>query len=246
MARGRRAKSLLVEALRGLRRAPVRPTGTYTEWGWPPAPGGYPAFEWDLTPETDPSPDGYFWSHQFWLVGGEAGYAGLQTQGSEPTGKIAIFSIWQAVAAEGPSYAAPFGGEGSGYTVRIPYEWEVGSTYRLSVAAAGDGRWAARVSDTAGRPERLIGLIQVPEGWGRLRDVSIIWTERYSGPLSSCADIGHAAAVFSVPTAGDAGTAPVRHRNYLGQPPGCPGSWVTDVPGGVRHVMGGRGRAPGG
>ena len=81
----------------------VRITGTYTDWRWPDAPDGYTSFEWELTPRTDPSPDGYFWSHQFWLVGGEAGYVGLQTLGSEPTGKIAIFSIWDAVTADGPA-----------------------------------------------------------------------------------------------------------------------------------------------
>src|SRR4029079_4405488 len=82
----------------------IRIIGTYTDWRWPPAPDGYASFEWELTPRTDPSPDGYFWSHQFWLVGGEAGYVGLQTEGSEPTGKIAIFSIWDAVTADGPVY----------------------------------------------------------------------------------------------------------------------------------------------
>src|SRR3954447_23606340 len=90
---------------------PVRTTGTYTDWWWPPAPDGYQSFEWTVTPENDPTPDGYFWSHQFWLQGGEAGYCGIQTVGTEPTGKIAIFSIWQAVGAEGPVYAQPFGGE---------------------------------------------------------------------------------------------------------------------------------------
>src|SRR2546430_17704647 len=113
--------------MRFRRRAPVRPTGTYTQWDWPPAPEGYRAFIWDLGPQTDPSPDGYFWSHQFWLVGGEAGYAGLQTSGSEPTGKIAIFSVWEALGGEGPDYAAPFSGEGSGFSVRIPFEWRGGA-----------------------------------------------------------------------------------------------------------------------
>ena len=224
----------------------MRPTGTYTQWNWPPAPDGYRAFTWDLTPRTDPSPDGYFWSHQFWLVGGEAGYAGLQTCGSEPTGKIAIFSVWKAVSAEGRSYAAPFSGEGSGFSVRIPYEWQVGSTYRLSIDAAGDSGWEARVGEKGGGPDLLIGHIQVPAPWGGLRDASVMWTERYSGPLSSCAQIGYASALFSAPAAGDGGIVPLSHSNYLGQPPGCPGSSVTDVPGGVQHVMGGRGRPPGG
>src|SRR6185503_16407095 len=134
----------------------IRIIGTYTDWRWPSAPNGYTSFEWELTPRTDPSPDGYFWSHQFWLVGGEAGYVGLQTQGSEPTGKIAIFSIWNAESACGPAYVSRFDGEGEGYSVRIPFEWKVGSTYELSVAAADAGGWEAFVD------ARLIGRIEVP------------------------------------------------------------------------------------
>ena len=85
------------------------------------------------------------------LIGGEAAYFGLQTRGSDPTGKIAIFSVWRAIDAEGPEFAAPFGGEGSGMTARIRYEWVPGRRERLAVRADGDGWWRAepgnRVSD---------------------------------------------------------------------------------------------------
>jgi hypothetical protein len=129
--------------------------------------------------------------------------------------------------------------------VRIPFRWRVGSTYRLSVAAAGDAVWEARVAEVGG-PDHLIGRIQVAPGWGRLRDASVMWTERYAGPLSSCADIGYASALFSTPTADGGTVAPVSHRNYLGPPPGCRGSAVADVADGVVHVMGERGRPPDG
>ncbi|HET9444013.1 MAG TPA: hypothetical protein VFO65_11860 [Acidimicrobiales bacterium] len=219
------------------RRPRLWPTGTYTDWRWPPAPRGYRRFEWRLTPETDPTPDGYFWSHQFGIVGGQAGYAGLQTLGSEPTGKIAIFSVWQAEDAEGPEMAGPFGGEGTGFTARIAYRWQPGATYRLVVASPAPGTWEARVADEAAGEERLVGRIRVPAAWGGLRDASVMWTERYSGPLAGCADIRHASAVFSTPSADD-GVAPLGRHNHLWQPPGCPGSAVQDVPGGVRQVMG--------
>ena len=211
----------------------VRITGTYTDWHWPAAPSGYTSFEWELTPRTDPTPDGYFWSHQFWLVGGEAGYVGLQTLGSEPTGKIAIFSIWDAVGADGPVYVARFTGEGEGYSVRIPFEWEVGATYELRVVAAGPNRWEAFVG------AHLIGRIEVPAGWHGLRDVSIMWTERYAGPLSSCADLALSIARFGVPSADGGAVAPARRHHHLADPPGCPGSAVGDAPDGVVHVVGG-------
>jgi len=211
----------------------VRITGTYTDWRWPDAPNGYASFEWELTPRTDPSPDGYFWSHQFWLVGGEAGYVGLQTLGSEPTGKIAIFSIWDAVTADGPVYVSRFDGEGVGYSVRVPFDWEVGSTYELRVAAAGPHLWEAFVG------ARLIGRIEVPARWRGLRDVSIMWTERYAGPVSSCDDIALSVARFGVPSADGGAVAPAGRRHHLSEPLGCPGSAVGDAPDGVVQVMGG-------
>jgi hypothetical protein len=234
----------------------VWPTGTYTDWRWPAAPRGYTRFDWELCPQTDPSPVGYFWSHQFWLVGGEAGYVGLQTQGSEPTGKIAIFSIWQATGANGPSYVAPFSGEGSGFSVRIPFEWRVGEVCRLAVGVAEDpgadgvsgvagdpgaggrGRWTAWVAHEGESTPQMIGTVTVPGRWGGLRDQSVMWTERYAGVLASCVDLGHAVARFSTPVADGGLVRPVAHHNHLGVPPGCPGSSVIDGPDGVVHVMG--------
>jgi hypothetical protein len=205
--------------------------------------------EWTVTPETDPTPDGYFWSHQVAIIGGEAAYAGLQTLGSEPTGKIAIFSVWNAVGAEGPVYAAPFGGEGEGWSVRIPFPWSIGTRYAFRIAHVRDdnrdsddnGTWEARVDGVE------IGRIFVPRHWRGLAGTSVMWTERYTGSLQRCADIRHAMATFGTPFGTPSGTPaadsravhPTAHRNHLGEPPGCPGSSVVDVDGGVRHEMGG-------
>jgi hypothetical protein len=212
-------------------RQPVAPVGTYTTWWWPPAPSGFTRLAWDLEPRTDPSPVGYFWSHQVAFVGGQAAYFGLQTNGSAPTGKIAIFSVWGALAADGPEHAGPFGGEGSGMTVRIRHEWVPGRPERLSLAAEGDGWWRAEVS---GRP---VGRVRVDPAWGGIAPQTVMWTERYAPPLRRCADLGHAVALFGEPLA-DADVRPLGHRNHLAPNPGCPGSSVTDVPGGVLHVMG--------
>jgi hypothetical protein len=186
---------------------------------------------WELEPRSDPSPVGYFWSHQVGLVGGEGGYLGLQTEGSEPTGKIAIFSVWGAIDADGPEYAAPFGGEGTGMTVRIRYEWAVGRRERLAVRAEGDGWWRAEVD---GRP---VGRIRVHSRWGGLSPTSIMWTERYAPELRACADLGHSVAWFGTPMA-DAGIRPLGHSNFLADHRGCPGSSVHDSDDGVLQVMG--------
>ena len=67
--------------------------------------------------------------------------------------------------------------------------------------------------------------------------MSIMWTERYTPPLRTCAEMGHAVAWFSEPL-GDGGVAPLRHHNHLATVRGCPGSSVRDVDGGVLQVMG--------
>jgi hypothetical protein len=213
------------------RRVPAEPVGTYTTWWWPETPSGYRELRWALEPRTDPSPVGYFWSHQVGFVGGEGAYVGLQTAGSEPTGKIAIFSVWDAVDAEGPEYAAPFAGEGTGMSVRIRYPWVPGRREDLGLRADGDGWWRAEVGD------RLIGRIRVDGARRGLASTSIMWTERYMPPLRACADMGHAVAWFGTPSA-DGGVAPHGHRNHLGTHRGCPGSSVRDAVGGVLQVMG--------
>jgi hypothetical protein len=213
------------------RRAPAVPVGTYTTWSWPPTRTGYDGFRWTLQPRTDPTPVGYFWSHQVALVGGEAAYVGLQTMGAEPTGKIAIFSVWGAIDADGPEHAAPFGGEGTGMTVRIRYAWVPGRHERLGLWADGGGWWRAEVDG------RVIGRIRVDPAWGGLAAGSIMWTERYAPPLHTCAELGHAVAWFGTPSA-DGGVAPRGHRNHLSVHRGCAGSSVRDLDGGVLQVMG--------
>lgn len=210
---------------------PIVPVGTYTQWSWPPTRSGYGEMIWDLEPRTDPSPVGYFWSHQVGWVGGEGGYLGLQTMGSEPTGKIAIFSIWGAIDADSPEYAAPFSGEGTGMTVRIRYPWAPGRRERLHIRGLGDGWWGAEVGS------RPIGRIRVDAAWGDLAPTSIMWTERYAPPPRACADLGHAVAWFASPTAGG-DVSPVGHRNFLADHRGCPGSSVYDSDGGVVQIMG--------
>ena len=213
------------------RRPPAVPVGTYTQWWWPPRDAGYDEMRWELEPRSDPSPVGYFWSHQVGLVRGDGGYLGLQTEGSDPTGKIAIFSVWGAIDADGPEYVAPFSGEGSGMTVRIRYQWTPGRREHLAIRSEGGSWWRAEVGG------RLIGRIRVEPRWAGLAPTSIMWTERYAPPLLSCADMGHAVAWFGTPTA-DGGVVPRGHRNFLADHRGCQGSAVYDSDDGVVQVMG--------
>lgn len=229
------------------------PTGTYTDWNWPEVPqasdgtSGYRSFEHELTPEVDPGPSvGYFWSHQVAFVGGEIGYFGLQTLGERPhasTGKVAIFSIWNALGARGPGIAQPFGGEGVGFQTLVPFAWKAGHAYRMQLARTGASRqgteWTARVGEASSGRLNVIGVITVPRAWGGLSSSSVMWSERYTGPdIHTCADVGYSRALFHEPRANDGTVRPLSHRNYLSDPVNCPNSRVSDAGTGARQEMG--------
>ena len=228
-------------------RRPASPRGTYTEWRWPPSTSfartllaGYKSFEHVLVPEVDPGPDSmFFWAHQFRLIGGEGGYLGLQTKGNRADGslgKMAIFSIWDAVEAAGPG-TIRFSGEGEGWSCRIPYMWQPGRAYALKVSAIGGGWWEAKVRDEATGVISQIGGIRVPEHWRNLDSWSVMWTEYYGPPLERCSDLAYSSVVFGTPLANDGEVKPAGSHSHLGDGT-CEISDVQAVADGVRHQMG--------
>lgn len=223
------------------------PCGTYTEWRWPPSTSyartlqaGYKSFEHVVVPEIDPGPDStYFWAHQFRFIGGEGGYIGLQTKGNRADGslgKMAIFSIWDAEQAEGPG-TIRFSGEGTGWSCRIPYLWEPGRAYGLRVHTPGGGWWAAAVRDEATGEVSELGGIRVPSAWRQLDSWSVMWTEYYGPPLTSCSDLAHSSVVFGTPTAENGAVRPAGSHSHFGEGT-CETSKIDVVPDGVRHQMG--------
>ncbi|MDQ4089056.1 MAG: hypothetical protein M3163_01945 [Actinomycetota bacterium] len=149
---------------------------------------------------------------------------------------MAIFSIWDAVSAEGAA-TGRFGGEGEGWSCRVPYLWEPGRGYGLRVWTVEPGWWAASVRDEVTAVETEIGFIQVPRQWRQLDTWSVMWTEYYGGPLSRCTDLPHSKVVFSIPTAQEGTVEPERSVSRLGDGT-CDSSRTEPVPGGVRHEMG--------
>jgi hypothetical protein len=235
-----------VPAFKKMRR-PATPRGTYTEWRWPPSTSfartllaGYKSFEHVLVPEVDPGPDSmFFWAHQFRLIGGEGGYLGLQTKGNRvdgSLGKMAIFSIWDAVEAAGPG-TTRFSGEGEGWSCRIPYMWQPGRAYALKVSAIGGGWWEAKVRDETTGVISQIGGIRVPEHWRNLDSWSIMWTEYYGPQLERCSDLAYSSVVFGTPLANDGEVKPAGSHSHLGDGT-CEISDVQPVAQGVRHQMG--------
>ncbi|MFZ4599148.1 MAG: DUF3472 domain-containing protein [Terrimicrobiaceae bacterium] len=229
------------------------PTGAYTEWIWPESPAsangkrGYTDFEHRVTPEVDPGSDvGYFWSHQVEIVNGATAYFGLQTLGRRPDGsegKVAIFSIWDALSARGPGLAQPFDGEGEGYQTLIPFDWKAGRTYRMRMFLSGSSRqgtdWTATVREDPNGREKVIGTITVPKKWHRLGNWSVMWSERYTGPeVLRCNDVGYSRVRFGEPSANRGTVTPEQHRNYITDPANCPNSRVRDVGRGSIQEMG--------
>jgi hypothetical protein len=149
---------------------------------------------------------------------------------------MAIFSIWDAVSAEGAA-TGRFGGEGEGWSCRVPYLWEAGRGYRLRVWTVEPGWWAAWVRDEVTDVETEIGFIRVPGDWRQLDTWSVMWTEYYGGPLASCSDLPHSKVVFGTPTADDGAVEPERTVNRLGDGT-CDSSAIEHVRSGVRHEMG--------
>ena len=147
-----------------------------------------------------------FWA-QFWRWTGQdvGGYVGLQTDGNRfdgSTGETAIFSLWDASDAKGPS-CGTFGGEGVGYSCRLAYPIKTKHSYRLRVERGRpteQGQWwrAAIKNMTSGRT-RTIGSIRVASGF-TLMGEPMNFSE-YFGPAVPCDEVPVSVALWSAPGA---------------------------------------------
>ncbi len=223
-----------------------------TYWYWPSNPSGYTEMSTDITPIVDGSPDGYYFSSYYWFSGdypATGGYLGLQTEGTQPTGKIAIFSIWGATSSSGPGYNGSGTESGEAYyTSRINYPWVINNTYKLSInlssQSGGSETWSATIDDLTTNTFNLIGNIVVPSSRGNLYDISNTFHERYSGATTSCSDMQESEVEFTNLTASNGSISPTSHYNT--QPStGCNGDYATkDIPGGIETIIGGQFSSP--
>lgn len=148
-----------------------------------------------------PDSSSYFWAQQFFANStiDHGGYFGIQTGGvigNQNVGKMLIFSIWNADQAEaGPGATAqPFGGEGVGYSVRLPMQWMEGVPYRFRLEKDGPLWWRLTVSAAGGAPA-LIGRIRITQDVP-LRLSFATFTEFFRD-LGSCTDLPYARARFA-------------------------------------------------
>ena len=175
-----------------------------------------------------------FWAHYWtWMGSDQGGYLGLQTDGNRfdgTTGETAIFSLWNADSARGPG-CGTFGGEGEGYSCRIPFRIRTDKTYRLSVRRVAPDEtgqwWAASVRDLTAGKTHAIGRIRVALT-ARLIAAPMNFSE-YFGPAVDCNEVPVSVALWSSPEANRLAKGGFRYDSTRGTSArgACTGGGVT-------------------
>jgi hypothetical protein len=152
------------------------------------------------------SPKMYWEAGWRWDNVPDGGYGGIQSKGILADGTIsdlAIFSIWNglgAIPGTGAGCTA-FGGEGIGYSCRIPITLIAGNKYEISFGvdtARGPQWWIATISDLTKGTKSVIGSIETNSRIAKASN----WNNfiEYWGQSVPCDAVGAASAKFYVPT----------------------------------------------
>ncbi len=182
---------------------------------WPEAAQGYQSLDFGIEITRDPGKGSFhYWAHQFYFIGGDGGYAGLQTDGQGGIGKALNLAIWKALSGTplGAAQCKPFDHEGDGVQCWLPFEWKQGVAYRIRIAFDGNQYWKASILDLSSRIETPVARIRVPEKWGALQNASSEFLENYAqggDTLPSCAAIAPNAAIFRKTTANFGSISPM-------------------------------------
>ena len=151
------------------------------------------------------SPQMYWSSAWHWANAPDGGYGGIQTLGHLGNNvfvDIATFSIWNAkegIPGEGAN-CLPFGGEGDGYSCRLPMDLVADNTYTITYSvdkSRGLDWWKATITDKKKSETRLIGTIHAPKRKLASQD----WYNfiEYWGEPVPCDSVGAATARFYTP-----------------------------------------------
>lgn len=207
---------------------------------------GYESISSDITVEVDPGETAhYYYSTGLWSARaiGDFGskftvnsgnsvkgamYGGIQTNGSrygtdqlgqKRMGKMAIFSIWDSpggIAAE-DGWITRFGGEGTGYSVRITYDWQEGVTYKLRFYLEGTEEdlnvWSASLTDLETEKTTLIGSLYLPIPFGNLRTPKT-FHERYEGSSKTIGQIEPSVVSFKNVCTNDGGVKALDTKTF--------------------------------
>lgn len=159
----------------------------------------------------DPGPRTFRFFSQQLSIGPFSAYMGLQTDMNFPngSGKGAIFSVWNATGGtpgSPGSWCQSFGGEGVGFSCRIPYAWSAGNTYRLRIWQITSNSWAAFVMNMTTGAEVRLGTISIPTSKNpKLSGGITTFTEYYGGDFAACNDLKLSQVTWGMPV-GNNGT----------------------------------------
>jgi hypothetical protein len=151
------------------------------------------------------SPKMYWEAGWRWDNVPDGGYGGIQSKGilaDRTISDLAIFSIWNGLGAIPGAGAGctPFGGEGVGYSCRIPITLIAGNKYEISFGvdvARGPQWWIATISDLTKGTKSVIGSIETNSRIAKASN----WNNfiEYWGQAVPCDEVGAASAKFYVP-----------------------------------------------
>jgi hypothetical protein len=211
-----------------------------TSWSGLNDISGYSNISVDITPQVWASGnDGYYYSNNAVFTNNTNIYGGLQTNGFDGSrwiGKMAIFSIWDVSSgiAEPSGTGTPFGGEGTGYSVRIPFNWQTGTSYRFNMyieqdSSSGNRLWAASVTNLSNGSVSRIGRIYAPVNFGKIHN-PVTFHERYSANPNNCNEILPSQVSFTNMTANNGSVRSTGWDHYVVKSiPECPGIvWLSE------------------
>lgn len=174
-----------------------------TDARWPAAAAGYDRMTfYDQVVQDGGARSNYYWANQFWFVGGDGGYIGLQNRAGQ---HWLNFSIWLASGWDPASRAAcnHFSHEGSGVQCQLKWDWKTGHKYKVEVARASN-RVTGTVTDLMTGDSVAVATILIPTGWSGFKNTTVSFVEEYSqgdNQLASCSAIGAQSSVFHLPVA---------------------------------------------
>jgi hypothetical protein len=159
-----------------LRSTPVGPKGGAPHVGWKyegTLPPGYDAIRATISPQSYAAgaENKIYWAFDSVFQDGQTYYTGLQPNGQY--GKTALFSVFGPEAYPRTPYCKSGADNGPGTSCHIPYDWQLGREYELTVALVdGDAQWMTwegAVFDLTTGERTLIGDITVAASRGLLK-----------------------------------------------------------------------------
>lgn len=174
-----------------------------TDARWPAASAGYDRMTfYDQVDRDGGVRSNYYWANQFWFVGGDGGYIGLQNRSGQ---HWLNFSIWLASGWDPASRAAcsHFSHEGSGVQCQLQWDWKPGHKYKVDLVRASN-RVTGTVTDLMSGDSVAVATILIPTAWAGFKNAAVSFVEEFSqgsGQLASCSAIGAQSSVFYRPVA---------------------------------------------